>query len=997
MDAVTGLRRGMEGITAKAMSKAGAPMLPMKRPAPGDAADFGAKAPHLAGAPPGLGGACGLAPPLGGLSGALGGLGAGLSDPPFGQLPRGLPGLGGGGFGGGAGSVGSGGGLPDVPGLAPPVMAPPRGLPPAMTPPAGAPGGASSPVAGGSGPQQTASVEVPQSKLGLVLGTNASTIKAIKSISGAQCVIQPQMPGSDRSYMQISGTASQVERCKGLVLALTGDGGAGMDISALLGGGAGKPGIAPPQGLPSPGGVPPMPSLPGLAALGKGGAKFGGGASASLSEALKGLGALPGGADLLGAGLGSNAGGVDVSKLGSLISALGSSSSPGASNYYTQLLTAATHLVSSQGTSETPLETREKPQAFDRDALRRLAQQAQNNAAEEPSAPASSAFVPPPRPPPFQSMPVKSMHNGFAEAPANDSLASAPGFDAPVAAPPPVQEQPAEDPVVQRSAAPPPPAPAPASLPFVPEPMPQTSKKDASSVLKFLQGAQDNIARAQAGRARLGNAQAQLASTGVSATGAAGGAAGARNPWEALCAKLQSVGASTEKLSSDNRRALEKEVMATLPTLEPTRAAELVTKAYAVEPLRNEELLDDLCKALVTNIPRFRSPDLTRITSAFAAWALALGASGDERSRLSEALRAFFSGVSAEVSLRLMDVAPSDLAKISAALASVGVGGVRLFASIARAAVARADRFAPAELISLIGAFDKARCFQTALFEALARCLRMSVRDVTPKDIVKGMLSLAYCGIKDEGLGQAIGEHMPKKAVATGGLLTAEESCTLAWAFCALELHHDKLFRAVFRALEDAPVQASDTLCQLYEIHLTLKAFHQESYSAYELEDDTVQSLREHYRRQRGGSRGVKPERSSERLHGDIAELLREIVDASVSTSYVTSLGFTVDIAAVPRASDGRSRRSTPPLILIDVDGPHSLIRSLDPAESVAMGAASRVRGTLALKRRALEKNGMRMAVFSEDDWRGLDGARDRKEFLRGLLKKAGVPEDKMV
>lgn len=181
----------------------------------------------------------------------------------------------------------------------------------------------------------------------------------------------------------------------------------------------------------------------------------------------------------------------------------------------------------------------------------------------------------------------------------------------------------------------------------------------------------------------------------------------------------------------------------------------------------------------------------------------------------------------------------------------------------------------------------------------------------------------------------------------------------------------------------------------MYEIHLTLKAFHHDSYKAYELEDDTVQSLREHYRRHKGGGRAIKLERSSERLHGDVSDLLREVVDASVSTSHVTTLGFTVDVAATPRSK--RSASSAGPLILIDVDGPHSLIRSLDPAESVAIWAASRVRGTLGLKRRVLQKNGMRLAVFSEDDWRGLDGARDRREFLRGLLRRAGVSEDKLL
>jgi len=489
--------------------------------------------------------------------------------------------------------------------------------------------------------------------------------------------------------------------------------------------------------------------------------------------------------------------------------------------------------------------------------------------------------------------------------------------------------------------------------------------------------------------------------------------AGAKqNVWEALCAKLQDVAEVEEKLPSDERRALEKEVMTTLPTLEPTRAADLVMKTYGVFVLQNEELLDDLCKALTPNIPRFRSPDLTRLTSTLASWATAVGHSDDSRSRLTEPLRAFFNGISAEVSLRLMDVAPADLAKMATALASVGVGGVRLFASIARAAVARADRFGPTELVALIGAFDRGRCFQTALFEALARCMRREATHMPPKDLVKGMNALGFCGIKVEGLEQAIGDYFPKKAIASGAI-NPEESCALAWSFCSLDLHHDKLFRAVFRALEDAPVQASETLCQLYEIHLTLKAFHRESYGQYELEEDTVQSLRDHYRKHKGGKqhRDVKPERSSERLHNDVADLLKDVVECSVATQHVhPSLGFAVDIAALPRKSSKSSKdkaKDATPLVCIDLDGPHGLLRSLDPAEhkrsttgfspqdAVSIGGASRVRGTIALKRRIMKSFGVKLVVFSEDDWRGLDGERARREFLKGMLRREGLGEDK--
>jgi len=513
------------------------------------------------------------------------------------------------------------------------------------------------------------------------------------------------------------------------------------------------------------------------------------------------------------------------------------------------------------------------------------------------------------------------------------------------------------------------------------------NKKDANSVLGILQQAQDNVARGRVGGSRggAGGLLSLRADGGV--LGPGGVSAGPGSQWEALNARLQEAAASSE-----TRRVVEKEVMALLPRLEPRRMAELTVRVHATECLRSPELLDDISRALAPLVPRFGSTDLTRLTSSLTTWALEVGSGSDDgKLRLTEELRTFCAAVAQEVSLRLMDVAPGDLARIASALASLGLGGVRLFASVARAAVARSDRFAPHELVSLVVAFDQARFYQTALYETLARCLKTNVKDMAPKDVIRAMRLLAAVCIQDRELGHVIGEEMPKKAAE--GSLSAEEFCTLAWTFCALDIHHDPLFRAVFRALEDAAVVASETLCQLYEIHLTLKAFHQESYSAYELENDTVQSLRKHYRKHRGGSgRNIKLERSSERLHGDVADILSEVVDASVSTAYQMSLGFTVDVAATRRRSSSSS-----PIIFIEIDGPHSLVRSLDPMEATTGGQTSRVRGAAALKRRVLQKHGFRTGVVGEDEWRQMNKSRDKREFLREVLLKAGISEDRLL
>lgn len=352
------------------------------------------------------------------------------------------------------------------------------------------------------------------------------------------------------------------------------------------------------------------------------------------------------------------------------------------------------------------------------------------------------------------------------------------------------------------------------------------------------------------------------------------------------------------------RKNLEKEVVAMISKLDSGRAADLVVRTHAVEVMRTPELLDNLCKILVSSIPRFGSAHLTKITGALAAWALVLSKlDADDRPILSQDVRAFFGGVSTEVSLRLMDVAPGDLSRVAVALASIGLGGVKLFSSLARAAVARSDRFTASELVALVGAFDKARFFHTGLFEALARSLKANIKDVVPRDVLKGMLCLAACGVRDDALAQVVGEQVPENAPY--GDLSTEESCSLAWAFCALDLHHEKVFQAVFRGLEETStwvVISGETLCQLYEIHIALKAFHPETYSPYEIEAEIAQNLRDHYKKYKPGTgHKFKMERSSERLHEIVAEQLKEVIEGSVAMQHSTALGFTVDLAATKK------------------------------------------------------------------------------------------------
>merc|ERR1711953_103914 len=192
------------------------------------------------------------------------------------------------------------------------------------------------------------------------------------------------------------------------------------------------------------------------------------------------------------------------------------------------------------------------------------------------------------------------------------------------------------------------------------------------------------------------------------------------------------------------------------------------------------------------------------------------------------------------------------------------------------------------------------------------------------------------------------------------------------------------MFRAVLRALEDAPVMPSDTLCQLYEIHVSLKTFCQNLYKKYELDGEAVQSLRGHYRKQRGGKmRELKLDRYSEKVHKDIAVTLRNVVSCSVVRQHQTESGFSVDMAVV-------KRRSSTVVALVEVDGSHTVMRSLDPSVGQP-GLSGRVRGPILFKRHILQKHGFRLVVVSEDLWRSLADSREKRELLRELLRTAGV------
>merc|ERR1712151_1366799 len=98
-----------------------------------------------------------------------------------------------------------------------------------------------------------------------------------------------------------------------------------------------------------------------------------------------------------------------------------------------------------------------------------------------------------------------------------------------------------------------------------------------------------------------------------------------------------------------------------------------------------------------------------------------------------------------------------------------------------------------------------------------------------------------------------------------------------------------------------------------------------------------------------------------------MAETLRQVADCTVSLAHQTSLGFTVDMAARDRRGS-----SSAPCICIEVDGPQTIVRSLDPTATVNrnLDLTPRVRGAVALKRRVLRQAGHHVIVLDQDEWR---------------------------
>eukprot|EP00929_Paragymnodinium_shiwhaense_P001249 TRINITY_DN101480_c0_g1_i1.p1 TRINITY_DN101480_c0_g1~~TRINITY_DN101480_c0_g1_i1.p1 ORF type:complete len:837 (+),score=227.14 TRINITY_DN101480_c0_g1_i1:82-2511(+) len=771
----------------------------------------------------------------------------------------------------------------------------------------------------------TRNIEIPQSKVVNLIGASGATIKSIRTASGAQANLKQMSPRPDVATVIITGTPAEIERCKELVMKAVGMHDrrqpavrAAAAAAASMGGG-----MLHLPGKTGPGGIPIRPRLtPGL--LMKPG--------------------RPQGPNFPGviAGLAEQ----------------GDSSSAGGNDIVAKLTNQALQkdLESQRG---------QPGQAFDREALARLAKQAAERAAREDASPTGDGGAAAPK-------------KRRARADDDDAAESKPGGPMVMKA----TRKAGRNAAVANAF-----ADMDGEEPEAPPSMPK--KKDASSVLGILQMAQNNLARNRVTKNKA-NAPQPKGLEGIFGAEEDAGLRGVDAEIASLTGRLMEATQAT--ITKDDREVLEKDAIGLLYQLEAPQTVDFVAKLHRADVLHTNDFLDILATQLVHFLPRLTSPQLAKVADKITQWALDLGGypAEDGKPTVSDALKNFSKTVTDEVSLRLMDVTTGDMAKLAMSLSALGLAGMKLFASVARAAVARGDRFKPNEIVTLVNAFEQARFWHTGLYESMVRSIKTHIKDMDPKDVVRGMRALAAGNLKDESLGQVVADTIPRKVGVPNGL-PAEEFCLLGWCFCALDLYHDNLFRQVFRALEDAAVMASETLCQLYEIHLTLRAFHRESYKSYELEDETVRSLRDHYFAQRGGL-GLHP-----RMPPDLAPTLEEIaetverqVDAKVATRHQTAQGFNVDIAA------SRKSRSSSSLVVVEIDGPHTLMRSLGSSDKDMFTQDWRLRGGVALKRRLLQHHGEKIAIMTETEWLGMGPSREKRNYVRERLQQAGLSEDRL-
>jgi len=220
---------------------------------------------------------------------------------------------------------------------------------------------------------------------------------------------------------------------------------------------------------------------------------------------------------------------------------------------------------------------------------------------------------------------------------------------------------------------------------------------------------------------------------------------------------------------------------------------------------------------------------------------------------------------------------------------------------------------------------------------------------------------------------KAAGEDVVGRWEKNNSGFKCEDLVELCWCFCVLESYHQELFQLTFKAVHDTPKLPADCLCQLYEVHLVLQTERKESYDDYRIEDSAVTALLDHYKENRKDAR-----RCSDKTRSDVTSSVKSLLDCTVHANHRTSFGLLADVAAL------RKKSSTEGYVHVEIDGALSFVRPIDQEESTA-GVLD---GAVALRRRIMEKKGLKLATVAESKWKTFEESKEKRKHLKSLMKE---------
>jgi len=438
--------------------------------------------------------------------------------------------------------------------------------------------------------------------------------------------------------------------------------------------------------------------------------------------------------------------------------------------------------------------------------------------------------------------------------------------------------------------------------------------------------------------------------------------------WEALDHRV-STARSPEDIEDVGRAILRK-----FPTMMPEQLAELLQKMGGIVGRYHGDFLTELSRTLATRLKELSSTQFALLMSAFTVWP------AETREHFSGFSKDFFDAACVEMPSRLMELAPHELNCCLAAFLSLGFVEYKFFTGVGRSALARHKTFGPVQLSVLLTILSEMRLVHVDLFNASAQVIITRVRELRPIDILRVLRAFAKCSMPSELLCQVIGDEVCSRCTkdkASNGGFKVEDLCEMSWMLCVLQSYHENLFRLMFRQLEDWPKVGTDALCQLYECHLVLDSEHKKEYAKYRMEADGIQALLEHYKEHRRDAR-----RCAERHRSDIATVLKSLVEGIVHSNHRTSTGLLVDVAAL------RKKSSTDGYIHIDIDSALTVVRPLDQEDPAH--ASLVLDGSVAIRRRILQKHDLRLVTVREADWRNLGDSKEKRRHLRSLLASLG-------